>query len=294
KEAGCRFISINPIYTDSAAALDAEWIPIYPGTDVALIAALAYVMIKEDMYDKEFMAKYAVGFDEDTLPEGAPKGSSWMAYLMGEQDGVEKTPEWAAEITGIPAKRIVELARDIAQTKPCHLTQNLGWQRRAYGEQPVRALPILAAMTGNFGVQGGGTGANFGNGTSIRLGSFPQGTNPVKAVIPVFKWPEYITRGTEMTSGSEDKIQGADKLNANMKFMWNHGGNCITNQHADINETIKLLEDDTKLELIVTAEVMMTPSCMVSDILLPSATGFEADNLITGGGSGRSAWAMYS
>ncbi len=294
KEAGCKFITVNPIYTESAAALDAEWIPIYPGTDVALIAAMAYVMVKEDLYDKEFMAEYAVGFDEDTLPEGAPRNSSWMAYLMGDQDGVEKTPEWAAEITGIPARRIIDLAHEIAQTKPCHLTQNLGWQRRAYGEQPVRALPILAAMTGNFGIQGGGTGGNLGGGTSISMGSFPAGENPVKPIIPVFKWPEMIERGAEMTSGSEDKIKGADRLTANMKFMWNHGGNTLTNQHSDINATLKLLEDDSKLELIVTTEVMMTPSCLVSDILLPSATGFEADNIITGGGSGRSAWAMYS
>src|SRR5690606_6269488 len=91
-----------------------------------------------------------------------------------------------------------------------------------------------------------------------------------------------------------DKIRGAEKINTGLKFMWNHGGNCITNQHSDINGTIKMLEDDSKLEFIVTAEVMMTPSCMVSDILLPSATGFEADNIITGRGYGKSNWAMYS
>jgi len=294
KEAGTRFISVDPIYTESAAALDAEWIPIYPGTDVALIAAMAYVMVKEDLYDKEFMAKYTVGFDEDTLPEGAPKNSSWMAYLMGDEDGVEKTPEWAAEITGIPAQRIITLAHEIAQTKPCHLTQALGVQRRAYGEQPVRALPILAAMTGNFGIQGGGTGLDFGSGTPIQIGSMPLPPNPIPTAISVFLWPDMIERGEEMTSGPQDKIRGADKVGANMKFMWNHGGNCLTNQHSDINATLKMFEDDSKLELVVTTEVTMTPSCLVSDILLPSATGFEADNIITGTGAGRANWAMYS
>ncbi|MBE2268076.1 MAG: molybdopterin-dependent oxidoreductase [Anaerolinea sp.] len=296
KENGTRFISVDPVLNDSAVALDAEWIPINPGTDVALIAALAYVMVQEDIYDRDFMATHSVGFDESTLPEGAPPNSSWMAYIMGDADGIAKTPEWAAPITGIPVSRIVQLAREIALTKPCCLIQGLGWQRRAYGEQPVRALPILAAMSGNFGIPGGGTGMRSGNGTSIKSGGFPEPTNPIEAQIPVFLWPDFITRGTEMTAlvKDGDGLRGAESLSANMKFMWNHGGNCITNQHSDINGTIEMLRDDSKLELIVTSEVMMTPSCLVSDILLPAATGFEADNLITGLGAGRANWLMYS
>ena len=297
KENGTRFITVDPVLSDSAVALGAEWIPINPGTDVALIAAMAYVMVKEDIYDKEFMATYTVGFDETNLPEGAPPNSSWMAYIMGkDEDGVEKTPEWAAAITGIPAARIVQLARDIALTKPCALLQGYGWQRRAYGEQPVRALPILAAMSGNFGIQGGGTGMSFGTGTPFKSGGFPETDNPIPTKISVFMWPDMIERGTEMTTAVKDGdgIRGGEKLNANLKFMWNHGGNTIINQHSDINKTSKMLEDDSKLELIVTCEVMMTPSCMYSDILLPSATGFEADNLITGVGAGRANWLMYS
>ncbi|MCC6800923.1 MAG: molybdopterin-dependent oxidoreductase [Anaerolineae bacterium] len=294
KRQGTRFISIDPIYTETAAVLDAEWIPIYPGTDVALIAAMAYVMVKEDLYDKEFMAKYVVGFDEDTLPEGAPKNSSYIAYLMGDEDGVEKTPEWAAEITGIPSQRIISLAREIAQVKPCALIQSYGVQRRAYGEQPIRALPVLAAMSGNFGIAGGGAGTWHGAGTSLSMGSFPVPENPVKALISVYMWPDMIERGAEMTSGSRDKVKGVDKLSTNLKMIWNHGGNCITNQHSDVNGTIKMLEDESKCEFIVTAEVMMTPSCAVSDILLPSTSGFESDNINVGRGFGRSNWTMYS
>lgn len=297
KENGTRFICVDPVLSDSAVALGAEWIPINPGTDVALIAALAYVMVKEDIYDKEFMATHTVGFDEDTLPEGAPRNSSWMAYIMGrDEDGIEKTPEWAAPITGIPATRIVQLAREIALSKPCALLQGYGWQRRAFGEQPVRALPILAAMSGNFGIQGGGTGMGFGTGTPMTSGGFPESTNPIPTKISVFMWPDMIERGTEMTSAVKDGdgIRGGEQLNANLKFMWNHGGNTIINQHSDTNATSRLLQDDSKLEFIVTCEVAMTPSCRYSDILLPSATGFEADNLISGIGVGRANWLMYS
>ena len=294
---GTKFIIIDPIMTDTVAATQAEWVPINGGTDVALLAAMANVMVKENLYDKEFMATHAVGFDEDTLPEGAPANSSWMAYIMGRgPDGVEKTPEWAAPITGIPAERIVSLAREIASVKPCAIYQNWGAQRRAYGEQIVRTVPIIAAMTGNFGISGGNSG-NVMGGAYFPMSGIPVPDNPVKASIPCFMWPDYVTRGTEMTSGPKDRLLGADKLSSSMKFMWNHAGNMIINQHADINKTAKIVADDTMLEFIVTSEVAMTPSCKFSDILLPETTGFEAEEIITGEGhgmKGNHAWVLFN
>ena len=295
KEAGAKFIVVDPIYNDTAIATEADWVPIYPGTDNALIAALAYVMVQENLYDKEFMAKYTVGFDELNLPEDAPRNSSYLAYITGNgPDQTAKTPEWAATITGVPAERIVKLAREIASTKPTALLQGLGWQRRAYGEQPVRALPILAAMSGNFGVKGGGTGTRPSNGTSVSYGSFPAGENPVKTSISVYMWPDFIERGQEMTSGPNDRIKGADKLSTNMKFMWNWAGNCITNQHSDINGTIKMLQDESKLEFIVVSDVVMTPSAKMADILLPDTTHFEAENITGGSGEGKSNFVLFN
>jgi anaerobic dimethyl sulfoxide reductase subunit A len=294
KEAGAKFITVDPRLTDSAIALEADWVPIYPGTDVALIAALAYVMVKENLYDKDFMAKYTVGFDESTLPTGAPPKSSWMAYIMGDADGQAKTPEWAATITGIPADRIVKLAREMATTKPCAMIQGLGWNRRAYGEQAPRALPILAAMTGNFGISGGGPGMRPAGGTPLSIGTFPAGTNPITTTISCYMWPDFITRGTEMTSGPRDRIKGADKISTSLKFMWNWAGNCITNQHSDINGTIKMLQDESKLEFIVVSDIMMTPSAKCADILLPDTTAFEVDNIHTGQGEGKENFAVFA
>ncbi len=295
KEAGAKFIVIDPIYNDTAIATEAEWVPIYPGTDCALIAAMAHVMIKDNSYDKEFMAKYSVGFDEDTLPADAAPNSSYMSYVMGlGADKTEKTPAWAAPITGIPAGKIVELARQIASAKPCAMIQGWGMQRRAYGEVPVRALPILAAMTGNFALSGGGTGTRPTGGTNINIGSFPAGDNPVKTSISVYMWPDFIERGSEMTSGPRDRIKGADSMSANMKFMWNWAGNCITNQHSDVNGTVKMLEDDTKLEFIVVSDVVMTHSAKMADILLPDTTHFEAENITGGNGEGQSNFVLFN
>lgn len=294
KENGTKYIVVDPRMTDSVIALEADWVPINPGTDVALISALAYVMIEEDLYDKDFVATHTAGFNEDNLPEGAPANSSWMAYVMGDADGEAKTPEWAAPITGIPAARIRQLAREMALTKPCAMLQGLGWQRRAYGEQAPRALPILAAMTGNWGVAGGGTGLRRGRGANIAMGSFPAGTNPIEDTISVFMWPDFIKRGKEMTSGPADRIKGADQLKQNMKFMLNWAGNTLINQHADVNGTTEMLQDDSMLEFILVGDVVMTPSAKFADILLPDCTSFEVDNLLTGNGEGRANFAVYS
>jgi anaerobic dimethyl sulfoxide reductase subunit A len=296
KQNGARFISIDPLLTDTALVTEAEWIPIRPGTDVALIAALSYVMVEENLYDKEFMRKYVVGFDEDTLPADAPRDSSWMSYIYGRADGVVKSPEWASEITGIPAARIEKLAREIAGTKPCAMFQGWGWQRRAYGEQPVRALPILAAMTGNMGISGGSAGMRPA-GMSFKMKGMPLPDNPIKSVISVFMWPDFITRGTEMTNGPRDRIKGVEKLNSNMKFMWNQAGNTVINQHSDVNLTAKILEDDTMLEFLVTVENAMTPSAKFSDIVLPETTSFEVETIMTGEGhseKGNHAWAVFN
>lgn len=81
-------------------------------------------MITENLVDQEFLDKYCVGYDEKTLPASAPKNGHYKAYILGEgPDGVAKTPEWASQITGIPADKIIKLAREIGSTKPAFISQ---------------------------------------------------------------------------------------------------------------------------------------------------------------------------
>lgn len=280
KEAGARVIVIDPRYSDTASSLADEWIPIRPTTDNALMDALAYVILQEGLHDQEFLDKYCLGFDEEHMPPGIPAGNSYKSYILGlGEDKTPKTPAWAAPITGVPEETIVKLARQIASMKPCCMLQGFGWQRHAYGEQPVRGLPVLAAMTGNIGIAGGGPGLRNG-GHGVAMGWMPAGNNPVDATISVFMWPEAIERGHEMTA-KNDGIRGVDRLSTDIKMIWNYGSNTLINQHSDINGTAKILEDDTKCEFILVHDVFMTPSAKFADILLPDVSHFEREDIVT-------------
>ncbi|HMM19131.1 MAG TPA: molybdopterin-dependent oxidoreductase [Selenomonadales bacterium] len=277
KGAGAQVVVVDPRHSDTAAILADEWIPVRPTTDNALIDALAYVILNEDLHDQAFLDRYCLGFDDEHLPPGVPAGNSYKSYLLGlGGDRLPKTPEWAEGVTGVPRDTIVRLARRIGRTKPCCLIQGLGWQRHAYGEQPVRGLPVLAAMTGNVGVAGGGPGLRPG-GHSVGLDWLPAGANPVKAAIPCYRWPDAVLRGREMTA--QDGLTGAGRLPSDVKMLWSYASNTLINQHSDINATARLLADEEKCEFILVHDVFMTPSAKFADILLPDVTYLERDDL---------------
>lgn len=123
KQNGTRFIVVDPRYSDTVSSLADQWVPLLPTTDNALMDAMMYVIVTENLHDRDFIQRYTLGFDEDAMPEGVPANESLMAYLSGAKDGVAKTPEWAEKITHVPAQTIRQLARDYATTKPAALIQ---------------------------------------------------------------------------------------------------------------------------------------------------------------------------
>ena len=139
REKGARVIVIDPARTRTAQAAD-EWIPIRPGTDGALALAMMQVIISEERYDADYVANYTFGFDK-------------LAERLQEK---EWTPEWAEAITGIPASRIRELARDYATTRPAAIRVNYGLQRHAGGGMAMRNITCLPALVGAWRTQGGG------------------------------------------------------------------------------------------------------------------------------------------
>lgn len=277
-------IYIDPRLNDSVMGRSSEWLPINPGTDAALCSAIAHELIVADKVDKEFLDEYCVGYDDDTMPESAKgQNKSYKDYIMGTgYDMVEKTPEWAAPITGIAADKIRSLAQEIGDADPLYVVQGWGPQRRSNGELNCWSIMMLPLLTGQIGLPGTSSGTREGS-YSISLQSIPAGTNPVKASIPVFLFTDAIDHGTEMTK-LNSAVKGADKLEQNIKCLLNYAGNCLTNQHGNINRTHDILADESKCEFIVVWETAMTDSAKYADILLPDLFRFEQVSQIGTGG----------
>lgn len=287
-----KVIVVDPRQSDSAVILGDEWIAPRPGTDAALVAGLAYELVKAELHDQEFLDRYCIGFDEDQLPDGAPANSSYHSYLMGKgPDGIEKTPQWAASITGVPATQIIQFARTLGQNRPSAIQQGWGPQRHSNGENQAWAVITLNALLGNVGLPGGGTGTNPGQyGLSLQRPFWDDGGNPVTAQISHFTWLEAIKRGPEMTARA-DGVRGVEKLSQPLKFLFLYGSNVLINQHSEINNTRQVLQDDSLCELIVVCDTMMTSSAKFADYVLPGTSNAEEEDLI---GQGMSANMGYT
>jgi len=276
RDKGIPIIVIDPRKNDTVLELGAEWIPIRPATDPALQDAMAWVIWSEHLQDQEFLDRCCLGFDQAHMPEGADPRACYLSYLTGEAGGQPKTPAWAASICGVPEGKIRELAIRFATAKPAALIQGFGAQRHAYGEQGVRGGILLACMTGNVGIRGGwASGAGYCSRHSSFRSIVPR--NPYGREIPAYRWTDAVERGSRMMA--LDGVTGGDGLDSDIKMILNLAGNCLINQHGDINRTAKLLRDTGKCEFIVCSDLFMTSSAKFADILLPGVSFLESENL---------------
>lgn len=262
KEAGARIICVDPRFTETAAVFADQWIPIRPGTDAAMMAAMAYVMIAENLHDPEFIDKYSVGFDK------------FKDYIMGNEDGIAKTPSWAESITTVPASTIENLAREYAISKPAALIAGWGPGRTAYGEQYQRMAATLATMTGNVGIHGGGAGGfergPLGSQISPEIEKFVD-DNPHQLDVA-----RRLRTRIHHAKLWDAILQGkAGGYPADIKLFYVCSHNPL-NQCPNINKGIEALN---KLEFIIVHEQFMTPTARFADILLPVNTKWEVDDM---------------
>lgn len=274
---GTRFIVVDPRYSDTVSSLADQWVPLLPTTDNALMDAMMYVIISENLHDKPFIDTYTLGFDENSMPEGVPENESLVAYLFGAKDGVHRTPEWAEKITHVPAQTIRQLARDYANTKPAALIQGWGPQRHICGERTARGSTLLASITGNVGIKGGWA-AGYGGSSNRKFCVGPDmPENPVQAKISIMNWMQAADDASKVTP--QDGLKGVDKLDSNIRLLFSLAGNYLANQNPDIHQAAKLLEDESKIEFIVLSDLFMTPSAKYADVLLPETSFMERWNI---------------
>ncbi len=292
REAGTRIVAVDPRHTETVATFADRWIPIRPGTDAAMLIAMAYVMIKQKLYDESFVANYTIGFDR------------YKDYVLGIEDGVPKTPTWAEDITGVPSATIEVLAREYATVKPAALMTGNAAGRTAYGEQYHRAACALAAMTGNVGIHGGSAAAMFPGGP---MSGFPYPLPPEVAGLELWNAvPNPVEQDfpgrpegpiVEFIVGKDPRVHW-NKL-ADAMLMGKAGGyftdykllyikkSNYLNSFPNINKIVKALEAP---EFIVVEEQVMTATAKFADILLPVNTFLERDDMTYGQGTVFIGW----
>ena len=304
KELDLDIVHIDPYFNDSCQFLGGKWLPTKPTSSPALAMAIAYVWIKEDLYDKEFVKNRTTGFDK------------WKQYLLGQEDEIKKTPEWAEKETGLAAKDIRALARKWGNKK-VYLAAG-GWGnghggacRNQTGIQWARSLVCLIAMQGI-----GKPGVNMGNlqwGTPVDTNFyFPgyaeggisgdlhhtamsvelyqrmpqlQSLNTNEQSVPRLWLPEAIIEGKaegyvwdgKSIEAQFNKISYPKPGYSPIKMLYKYGGSMFGTM-PDSNRHIKMYQSKN-LEFVVNQSIWMEGETKFSDLILPACTNFERDDI---------------
>jgi anaerobic dimethyl sulfoxide reductase subunit A len=286
KKAGARFITIDPLYTDSANVFGAEWVPVRPGTDHALALGIMHTLLEEDdpiinpLIKWDFLNKYTVGFDAEHMPAGVDKKENFKDYLLGTYDKQPKTAEWASEICGVNASTIRYLAREIGGTERVALLTGWAPARTNNGEGWVQAFSTLGMMTGHMGSSGNMTGVSCweyagNNGPALLTsgaGGLPEIPNPITNVINENQIFDAVLKGKYLQKG-----EGERKVN--IQFIY-HGFNAVLQTRSNI---MRGIDAHRKVEFIVTNAYALTTTAKYSDIVLPVTTEWEREGTVTAG-----------
>ncbi len=251
KKKGTPIICVDPRQNQTCRALADEWIPIKPGTDTALLTAMAHVMISEGLLDERSIEKYTHGFDQ------------FRDYVTGEVDNVPKNPGWAHNVCGTPVASIVKLAREYAANRPAALMAGWAPGRSAFGEQFHRAASTLAAITGNMGIAGG---HSAGGPDYVDMGS-------IEETLPDPGTPHNEVHFTGLYDALLDP-KTKHKL-PECKLLYIVGCNLL-NQNLNLNKGKQALMN---ADFVVTHELFLTPTARFADIVLPVRHFLEREDI---------------
>lgn len=242
---GARLVVIDPKRIPLADRAE-MYLPIRPGTDGALALAMIHVIINENLYDRDFVERYAFGFDR------------LVPHVQ------QHTPEWAEDITWIPAEDIRKIARLFAKTKGASIFQGTCTQdQTANGTQNNRAFSILQTITGNINVPGGWVLSPSPRLASVGMDGEgePLGANEYPLFVEL--WGKKTPYGI-VTVVPENIPQ---KLKAFLVI----GGNPL----VSMPDTNAFREAFRKLDLLVVHDLFMTDTAKEAHYVLPACSHLE-------------------
>lgn len=290
KKAGAKFIGIDPFFNPTYSMLGADWVPIRPSTDTALLLAIAYVLLTKDdpisnpLIDWEFLNKFTLGFDAEHMPEGEDPNGNFKDYVLGTYDGLPKTPEWASEICGVDKIQIEKLALEFRKTKKVAFLCGMASARTKNSDNLPQLIMTIGAMTGHMGKSGHMTGstlhATSGNGgpALVQAGAngLPGIANPVDDTINAGEVWDAILEGKYTYTGSgdftsADQYKPGETRDIDIRVIYHSGG--ATLQTSD--GMTKGIEAHRKVDLVVSQSQFLTTNSKYADIVLPVTTEWE-------------------
>ncbi len=244
----------------------ADWhLQLEPGTDVALLNAMAHVIIREGLVDQDFVAKHTEGFESVRAATA------------------ETTPEWAEQITGVPAQMIRETARAYATTRKAGVYYTLGITEHTHGTDNVYSLANLVLMTGHLGVRSAGL-------NPLRGQNNVQGANDAGAS-PVF-YPGYQRVSDPAAKAKFEQAWGVElspdegmNLNVMMKAMAKGTvrGLYVMGEDILVSEPNagNIEQGLNKVEFLVVQDIFLNETSRFADVVLPAACFAEKDGVFT-------------
>ncbi|MEG0791849.1 MAG: molybdopterin-dependent oxidoreductase [Gordonibacter sp.] len=294
KEAGTKFVAVDPLYNASAQILDADWVPVRNGTDMAFMLATAYEMLRLDkeegnIIDWDFLHAYTVGFDAESMPGDAKLNENLKDYVLGTYDKTPKTPEWAEPICGVPPAQVTAFARILGKDNKTMLLHNYGMVRCNGAEMVPQMLMALGAMGGHMGKSGHACGGNY----HANAGNYG---------------PNLVTAGSAKMPKTKNPCSTGVRQPQMYDIILNGGGsfgdvsNSYGSFHAPIPTTLGPIkgifhvndatlqtslnqkagiEAHRAVDFVLTRAQFMTTNALYSDIILPVTTEWERVGSVT-------------
>jgi anaerobic selenocysteine-containing dehydrogenase len=249
KRRGAKLIVIDPRRTETAKIADIH-AQIRPGTDCALALGMLNVIIAEELYEKDFVARWTIGFER------------LVEHIK------EYTPEKVADITWVPPDTVRQIARMYATNKPASVTHYISVDHSISGVQTTRAIAILIAITGNLDVTGGDRICPLLKFADLRLKDFADIScqESLGDEYPLFTrfygYPTGAKIPEAILTEKPYPVKGLIVDGANPALTWPNSN--------------KVRQALSKLDLLVVMDLFMTETAKMADVFLPVSTNLES------------------
>ena len=253
---GAKLVTVDPRRSETAELSD-EWISIIPGTDGAMALAMAYILVTENLYDKDFVKEWCYGF------------AAFKRRLLGEEDGILRTPFWAEAICGVPVATIERLAREFAAAAPAAAA--LSWTGVAQGPNAVhatQAIQALNALVGSFDAPGGPSLIG-----KRRLSS-PWGESQPK---PPNNMEKFKLNSSKLWQGWIPAYCAEDVQAGRLKAMLCYFGNPVMSDGSESSTQCAI----SQLEFSCAIDCFMSNTTELCDVILPDCTYLEQSRVIS-------------